>query len=111
MMFRSTTNTIDQYHRARVWCYISVLKWAEKSVALAVGADGLRSKVREISFSSLPTPTCTGQIGILWSIPCSEPKRPSKNASHSPAGVSSEANSMVTSQGVVLFVPDMRFGT
>ena len=40
----------------------------ERVVSLVVGADGLRSKTREISFLSAPAPTCIKRTGLMWSV-------------------------------------------
>jgi 2-polyprenyl-6-methoxyphenol hydroxylase-like FAD-dependent oxidoreductase len=93
-------------HDGGVTCWFA--NGVDKSVSLVVGADGLRSKTREVSFPNAPAPTYTGQAGIMWSAPRSALKYPDQEISQ--AGAGSEAALMVTPQGVVLFVPDSKDG-
>ena len=72
-----------------------------RSASLVVGADGLRSKVREICFLDAPDPAYTGQAMIMWPIPCSLlPDWEQQTAQER----ESEGITMATPQGAVLIV-------
>jgi len=79
----------------------------KKSASLVVGADGLRSAVRQISFPEAPSPVYTGQVGFFWIVPVSALNLSAESINE----ISTEASSMTTPQGTVLFVPRGLEGT
>lgn len=75
-----------------------------KSASIVVGADGLRSSVREISFPGAPAPAYTGQAMMMWSIPLSLLNQSKEHALEQQNNASSEGIAMATPQGLVLIV-------
>ena len=88
----------EEPHRVRI-CFTNGV---QVSSTFLVGADGIWSQVRSNAFQNSPKPDYTGQVALVWNVPCLELEAWIRNAGHG-VGDSASATFMSTPLGVTIF--------